>query len=83
MKVYKKGRIICYSENPDSSFGDSIWADSISLDYYSKYIAGELDEFTTIFERYLPLGEPIIEAGCGNGRYVLALRKNGYSIEGV
>jgi SAM-dependent methyltransferase len=83
LKIYKNKRLICYSHEPNNSYWDSVWEYSISLDYYLKYLNGELDEFATFFERYLPKGEPIIEAGCGNGRYVLALRKRGYLVEGI
>jgi SAM-dependent methyltransferase len=83
VKVYKNKRLLCYATEPDGSYWDSVWEDSISLEYYAKYIQGYLDEFGPFFERYLPKGEPIIEAGCGNGRYVLALKKRGYLIEGI
>lgn len=44
---------------------------------------GKLDEFETIFSKYLPRDLPILEAGCGLGQLVMALSSRGYQIEGV
>jgi SAM-dependent methyltransferase len=35
------------------------------------------------FTRYLPKQGRILEAGCGTGKYVLALRARGYDVEGI
>lgn len=49
----------------------------------SSYESGRLDEYEDVFTRYLPLEEPVLEAGCGMGQIVAALAKRGYSVEGV
>lgn len=44
---------------------------------------GALGEFEQPFLKYLPREGPILEAGCGTGKYVWALRARGYKIEGI
>jgi SAM-dependent methyltransferase len=44
---------------------------------------GKLGEFEYPFTKYLPKDGPILEAGCGRGKYVCALQSLGYQIEGI
>jgi SAM-dependent methyltransferase len=44
---------------------------------------GDLGELESPFTRYLPRDGVILEAGCGNARYVTALRARGYQLEGI
>jgi SAM-dependent methyltransferase len=44
---------------------------------------GGLGELEYPFVKYLPKDKPILEAGCGKGKYVCALRARGYHVEGI
>jgi SAM-dependent methyltransferase len=44
---------------------------------------GALGRFEEPFLRYLPRDGRVVDAGCGLGQYVLALRVRGYDVEGV
>lgn len=38
---------------------------------------------TDYFFKHLPLGEPVLEGGCGLGAWVIYLKERGYSMEGI
>jgi SAM-dependent methyltransferase len=78
IKIWKDGRIIYYSRKADALFWDNLWESQITLEYYRKYENGISDEYFPFFEKYLSRDERIIEAGCGTGRYVVALKARGY-----
>lgn len=59
------------------------WRDTEYLNLLSRYERGRLDEYRSIFKKHLPLKGKIVEAGCGRGQYVAALRGLGYNIVGV
>jgi SAM-dependent methyltransferase len=62
---------------------DNRWQAS-NLEYvFTRARLGHLGEFEYPFKRYLPKDGIILEAGCGTGRYVCALQKLGYEIEGI
>lgn len=67
--------------------GADSWADTWEAQGIAAKLAlarqGYLGEHERLFTRYLPQGEPILEAGCGTGRYVLALRLRGYDVIGL
>ena len=42
-----------------------------------------LNPFESVFKKFLPRSEQILEAGCGYGQYVHGLQQLGYSIEGI
>ncbi|NJN95347.1 MAG: class I SAM-dependent methyltransferase [Anaerolineales bacterium] len=50
---------------------------------YALASRGHINRLEKPFLRYLPRSGRILEAGCGLGRYVLALRTLGYEVEGV
>lgn len=84
IKVLKNNRLVYYQAQPDKDFWDDYWDKTISGSYYKKYDNGELDEYTDIFEPYLQKTDRILEAGCGNGRYIIALLAKGFvNIEGI
>jgi len=84
IKISSNDRIVYYYYKADSIYWDNVWQETITHDYYKKYEQGDLDEFSTIFLKYLRKENRILEAGCGNGRYVLALQSRGFlGTEGI
>lgn len=83
-KIWEAGRIAYYSNRADNSYWDDIWAFQISAEYYAKYEQGDLGEYAPFFEKYLNEQDRIIEAGCGTGRFVVALLARGYvNVQGI
>ena len=78
LKLWKDGRIIYYSKEADAGFWDNLWEGQISWEYYKEYESGILGEYYPFFEKYLSREDHILEAGCGTGRYVVALKARGY-----
>lgn len=76
-------RLAYYNKRADAVYWDSRWERHVSLAVYRNYLAGKLGLFKKPFTRYLPRNGRILEAGCGMGQWVLALRERGYDVEGV
>lgn len=77
------GRLAYYKSEANSAFWDSIW-DTVLVDgFFDPYLRGDLGFFRKPFERYLPKEGKILEAGCGTGQYVVALRSRGYDCIGI
>jgi len=79
----ENGRLVYYRRRADSEFWDQHWDSLINPAFYVGWVDGALKGLESIFTKYLPRGERILEAGCGPGQYVLALRKRGYDAEGI
>lgn len=83
-KVWRTGRILYFHEKADADFWDKYWTGSITKELFKPYEEGNLDEFSLVFEKYLGKDDRILEAGCGTGRYIVALLARGYrKIEGI
>lgn len=68
----------------DSSMWDDIWGKTPSRDYWQSALNGQMaDDYRRIFLKYLPPGGKVLEAGCGVGQVVLALRAHGYNCFGI
>lgn len=76
-------RLVYYRARPDAAFWDNHWKVHFSAQIHNQAEKGCLDIFEKPFIRYLPRFGRILEAGCGLGHYVLALRARGYEAEGV
>lgn len=84
IKIWRNGRLVYYASKADKEYWDALWASQISSKYYAKYETGPLDEYFPYFEQHLSKSDRILEAGCGTGRYVLALLARGYkNISGI
>jgi SAM-dependent methyltransferase len=59
------------------------WRDTEYLEFLARYERGRLDQFDRVFKKHLPKGGRVIEAGCGRGQYVAALRALGYDAIGI
>ncbi|MBI4178152.1 methyltransferase domain-containing protein [bacterium] len=76
-------RLVYYSSAPTADFWDTHWQSAPLESYYSLAEAGNLGLLEEPFVRHLPRAGRIVEAGCGTGQYVLALRNRGYDAEGI
>jgi len=76
-------RLACYLSKADVAFWDRHWQQHFSPKIYTEAEKGNLGMFEELFSSYLPRQGRILEAGCGLGQYVLALKVRGYDIEGV
>jgi SAM-dependent methyltransferase len=76
-------RLIYYREKTDIQFWDRHWQQYLSPEVYNAAGQGYLGDLQEPFFRYLPRQGRILEAGCGLGQHVLALRQLGYEIEAV
>lgn len=83
IRVVKSDRLIYHRTSADAKFWNQHWSDQLTLHTYRSSRQGELGRFEDVFIRYLPTRGRILEAGCGIGLYVLALRVRGYDCEGV
>ena len=84
IKIAVNDRITYFANNADQEYWNALWASQISPDFYAKYEGGMLDEYFPYFEQHLSKNDRILEAGCGTGRYVVALLSRGYAnIQGI
>lgn len=79
----EKQRLAYYLSTADVDFWEQHWKTHLSRDKYARAERGDLGRFESPFTRYLPRSGVILEAGCGLGQHVLALRVRGYEVEGV
>jgi len=81
----EQGRLAYYSQASTAEHWDNVWEARISPDYYAAAQGGHigLPELERLWRDYLPRSGRILEAGCGPGHVVLALRARGYDVEGV
>jgi SAM-dependent methyltransferase len=62
---------------------DSLWMGGSIKAFLEKGSSGRLGELEHPFIHYLPKEGVILEAGCGTGQYVAALRARGFNVEGI
>ena len=72
-----------YREAADDGFWQRQWGRTDLQRYLARYRGGRLGYFDGPFRRHLPRDQPVLEAGCGRGQYVLALQRLGYDVHGV
>jgi len=83
IRCLQGSRLAYYMEKADARFWDRHWQQYLSPDVYRAAEQGNLGELWEPFTRYLPCQGRILEAGCGLGQHVVALRALGYDVEGV
>jgi SAM-dependent methyltransferase len=79
----ENGRLAYYKHAATSIFWDGIWDAVLKPDFFAPYLRGYLHFFHEPFEKHLPKQGRILEAGCGTGQYVAALRARGYDCLGA
>jgi glycosyltransferase involved in cell wall biosynthesis/2-polyprenyl-3-methyl-5-hydroxy-6-metoxy-1,4-benzoquinol methylase len=83
VRKVENGRLTYYLEAANATFWDHHWSGVLDRSAYAGAEAGQLAWFEEPFMRYLPPTGTILEAGCGIGQYVVALRRRGYNVVGV
>jgi SAM-dependent methyltransferase len=83
VRRYQADRLVYYSQQADPSYWHNRWEARLKRDDYQAALAGRFEYLESLFQRWLPRDAPILEAGCGRGQLVLALRVQGWSAEGV
>ncbi|HEV2580975.1 MAG TPA: methyltransferase domain-containing protein, partial [Ktedonobacteraceae bacterium] len=80
-----RGRMAWYGEPGDERYWLAYWKERLTPDYYvrAEHIGLHDDELGSILLRYLPSRGLHLEAGCGVGYWVAALREKGMWIEGI
>ena len=76
-------RLAYYRSKADAAFWDAQWKMYFSPKTYEKAERGHLWQFEDLFTTYLSRQGRVLEAGCGLGQYVLALKIRGYDVEGI
>jgi SAM-dependent methyltransferase len=82
-QVFDGVRLVWYGEAASDEFWGTTWEGRFSSDYFKDADKGELYELTGLFESFLKPSGRYIEAGCGLGYWVAALRARGFDVEGV
>jgi SAM-dependent methyltransferase len=77
------GRLVYYSQKTDPTFWDEHWFKELSPQFFAPYQQGFLEYFEKPFLRHLPPNGLVLEAGCGTGQWVIALRARGYHCLGT
>lgn len=82
---YTNGRLAWYAEPADADFWHKHWEAKLQDGYFQNAEARDLtqDEMGRILLRELRRDGIHLEAGCGAGYWVAALRHAGYCVEGV
>lgn len=84
LRTVENGRLVYYRERADNpEFWTTHWADVDVRGSLEAARNGYLGDYSRVFLNHLPTDKPILEAGCGYGRYVLALLVHGYQVQGV
>jgi len=76
-------RLVYYLASADASFWDEHWEAVAREEFYEGARRGDLGWFERPFLRHLRAGGRVLEAGCGLGQFVLALRARGFAAEGI
>jgi SAM-dependent methyltransferase len=77
------GRLAFYIRAADAGFWDEQWERIVPEGFYAYAEREGLGWFEEAFSCHLSKTGRILEAGCGLGQYVLALRTRGYETEGM
>ena len=77
-------RIRRYWQSPTSDYWDDLWDHTTSKEYWRNAMNGFLPAgLERVISRSVTKGAKILEAGCGIGHLVIALRQNGYDCHGL
>lgn len=77
------GRLAYYVSAADSRFWDAHWRAHLRPEAYAGALEGWLGPLEDAAARFLPRQGRVVEAGCGMGQHVMALRRRGYDAEGL
>jgi SAM-dependent methyltransferase len=79
------GRLVYYRRHMSPAFWDEHWRSAHRANFYLPYLRGYLGRgsLARVLRRRLPKRGRVLEAGCGRGQYVVALRRLGYECLGI
>ena len=84
MGPYGYPRLHRYWREPSGDMWDDIWTHTRFRDYWQSALQGQIaPDYDRLFRKYLPMGGRLLEAGCGVGQVVLALRAHGFDCHGL
>lgn len=83
MKCVRDDRLVYYKREVGQDFWGGHWAEVLREDYYARFSSGDLPSHYRDLEIFQANDRPVIEAGCGLGQVVLALRARGVDCVGV
>jgi SAM-dependent methyltransferase len=83
VRVLENDRLVYYARRANAAYWDEHWAGMPPELVYGPAERGDLGCLEAPFTAFLPKHGPILEAGCGLGQYVLALRARGYDARGI
>jgi SAM-dependent methyltransferase len=75
--------LVYYNQRTHPGYWDELWKNDLRLEFFEQYRAGFLGDFEDIFRRHVPRSGPVVEAGCGLGQWVVALRSRGVDCIGL
>jgi len=82
-RIVRNCRIVYYAEKPSADFWTNHWKGSIRRETYRDALRGKVGTILSSFVGFLPRQGTILEAGCGTGHWVAALRARGYDCTGI
>jgi len=83
IRCIEKQRLVYLDARADPKYWDQHWESMLTPNHFRRALKGITGCCEEPFIKYLPKNGRILEAGCGCGQNVLALRKRGYDISGV
>ena len=85
LRVYENGRLVYYGgKGASPDYWADHWEKRINPGWSERACKGILSEYyEETFSKWLPREGRILEAGCGKGQVVIALRARGYEVEGI
>ena len=77
-------RIRRHWKSATNDYWDDLWDHTASKEYWRNAMIGLLPaDVDDVISRYISKGAKILEAGCGIGHVVIALRRHGYDCYGL
>lgn len=78
-----KGRLSWYADPANEQFWSEVWQSRFDENYLIEADQGNLQDLENVLTSYLTQGGIHLEAGCGLGYWVAALKARSYDIEGI
>lgn len=76
-------RLKFFSQTADPAYWTELWRDAGEPDYGRELTGHQPHQLAATFNRWVPVGARVLEAGCGLGRFTVAAAAQGYAAEGL
>lgn len=83
IKVFRNGRLEWYDQPASEQFWADTWTERLHSGYYEQADRGDFQDIEDVLIRFLKLDGLHLEAGCGLGYWVAALKARGFLVEGI